>query len=307
VARLNTEIEHNIFEVIRMLDKEKRNLLIGVCKDLTFDQLKPFVKSAREYIDKDTTHFVMISIDDKTGLNGNLIGEGWSVVPLDINSREQIHMERFKYVNEYLQRYPNYDKVISCDVRDIIFQADPFICMNGIFADAYQHDRIEYSAIVNLEGIQVKNEEWNRNNILNCFGPVWLNRVKDYEVMNVGILAGNAQYISDTCMMIYMMSQNRNDWVSDQAAYNVLGDMMGFNSVNYYPHEYDNWSVNLHITHKPDCKERLKPYWTRQPAQFIDGVVYNVIEDEDDYFPYCIVHQYDRDETMLKYFVNKYK
>lgn len=304
--RLNDKIEHDLFDIIRMMDNKKPNLLIGVCKGLTFDQLKPFVRSAKLNIDNEKTQFVMISIDDKTGLNNELIQEGWNVVKLDINSTEQIHMERFKYVNEYLLRYgQNYDNVISCDVRDIVFQHDPFEQMISMFQDAYQHEREEYFGIGNVEHMRIKDEPWNRDNILNCFGPAEYEKVKNLEIMNVGIIAGTTRYVKEICFLVYTMSLNRNDWVSDQAAYNVLGNMTMFNAVTYYPTEWDAFSVNLHITHHPDCKEKYKDFWTQAPAEFIDGEV--VYEDGGDTIPYAIVHQYDRDSEMLKYFTEMYK
>jgi len=299
-------VEHNVFELLKMMDSKKNKLLIGVCKNLDFEQLKPFVRSAKEYIDNETTHFVMISIDDRTNLNSQLIQEGWSVVALNINSTEQIHMERFKYVTEYLLRYPNYDYCISCDVRDVIFQADPFEHMKSILEDSRQYANEEYFSIVNTEAIRIRDEQWNSDNIKNCYGDLWYENVKDAEVMNVGILSGYADYIRELCNMIYLMSQNRNDWVSDQASFNIIGDGIAFNAINYYQQEWDLYSVNLHITHHPDCVERLAPFWTRQPARFINGQVCGY-DDEDLYHPYTIVHQYDRDETMREYFTNKYK
>lgn len=306
-----SNIELNIFEELKMAGKKKQNLLIGVFNNLTFDQLRVFVRSANAHCDDDT-HKVMISVDNPQEINHQLIQEGWSVVPLNINNREQIHMARFKFVHEYLKRYGDrYDLVISCDVRDIVFQGDPFEQMRYLIQECYQDNRQVCHHIVNQENILVKDEEWNKENILRCFGEYYYDKVKTCNVMNVGILAGTSGYISELCLLIHTLAQNRNDWVSDQAAYNVIGSMTMFNCGVHYTQPWDAFSVNLHIERHPDSVKKLKGKYEEDLAVDVinqQGVLEVCHEVDNDYFEaYRIVHQYDRDEKLLKYFTEMYK
>ena len=65
----------------------------------------------------------------------------------------------------------------------------------------------------------------------------------------------------------------------------------------------DGWSCNLHITNKPQEKEHFRPFILQPVPVFEDGVVRDGTTNEI----FTIVHQYDRDPEMYKFFKVKYK
>lgn len=269
-----------------------KDLVIGAFKNLSYDQLKPYLKSL------DQTDFkgdkVLIGID-VWSITKDIIEKDtdWRVISVSTNGRGQIHMERFWYIYHYLRQHPDYRYVITTDTRDVVFQNNPI--------DYVEQHITNFNTIAVSECIKIKNEDWNKQNIKNCFGDM-LYEIEDEEVLNVGTIAGNADKVRDLCYMIYNMSLNKNDWVSDQSAYNVMMRLSPYRQNTLISGLEDRFSCNLHITHKPTVKEQLAEFITQTPAEFKDGKVVNKYGQA-----YSIVHQYDRDADMLAYFTDKYK
>jgi hypothetical protein len=269
-----------------------KDLIIGAFKNLSYDQLKPYIHSVNDTDFKGDK--VLIGID-VWSITKDLIEKesGWKVIDVKTNGKGQIHMERFWYIYHYLRQHPEYRYVITTDTRDVVFQTDPV---------EYVEEHItNFNTIAVSECIKIKNEDWNKQNIKNCFNDM-LYEIEEQEVLNVGTIAGHADKVKDLCYMIYQMSLNKNDWVSDQSAYNVLMRLSPFVENTLITGLEDRFSCNLHITHKPIVKEQLAEYITQTPAHFDGSRVLNKFNQ-----PYSIVHQYDRCPTMNEYFLNKYK
>jgi len=100
------------------------------------------------------------------------------------------------------------------------------------------------------------------------------------------------------------MSANRADWVADQAAYNIILNLLPYNDGKYthWSGLSDAWTCNLHVTNKPDQMEQFGPYLLEPRPLFKDGVVIDGAFGH----PYCIVHQYDRVPEMKQFFDKKY-
>ena len=125
--------------------------------------------------------------------------------------------------------------------------------------------------------------------------------IKDYEVLNVGTLAGKSHIIADLCGMLYQLSLNRADWVADQAAYNMLMSWNPYIEKTFISGLNAGFCCNLHITNKPIEKDHFAPFITEKHPIFEDGLM-----KSGDGKPYYIVHQYDRDPVLKEYYHNKY-
>ena len=101
--------------------------------------------------------------------------------------------------------------------------------------------------------------------------------------------------------MLYQLSLNRADWVADQAAYNVLMNLVPYKDIAHITGLNDGFCCNLHVTNKPIEKDHFAPFITEKHPVFEDGLVKTV-----DGKPYCIVHQYDRDPVLKKFYDDKY-
>jgi hypothetical protein len=206
-------------------------------------------------------------------------------------------MERFIHIYNFLkEHHREYRFVITTDVRDVIFQTNPSEPL-----EHYVNGQFFTDMVASSEAIKIKDEPWNKDNIIKCFGDFFYDQIKDNEVLNVGTLAGHARSIRDLTAAIFQMSLNRADWVADQAAYNIMMGWEQYSQTTYIATLKDAWTCNLHVTNKPDQMEQFGPYLLEPRPTFENGQVLN-----QDGKPFCIVHQYDRVPEMKAYYDRKY-
>lgn len=274
----------------------QKDLIIGAFSNYNdYDVLKPWVQSIKDTgFDGD---IVLVAIDVGDAIVEKLISEGVSIIRAGNTNKERIHMLRFLHIYNYIkQNEGKYRYVITTDVRDVVFQTNPsrYLEINDNFP--YNKD-----LLIQSEAILIKDEKWNRDNIIKNFGEYFYNDVKNSPVYNVGIIAGEPDWVRDACFSIYQLSLNRPDWVADQAAFNMM--------VNYHPWvdhiQFANlaagWAINAHVTNKPDQLLEFGPYLLEQRPQMIDGLVKNARG-----VPFVIVHQYDRVPEWMEYYSKKY-
>jgi hypothetical protein len=159
--------------------------------------------------------------------------------------------------------------------------------------------------IASSECIRIEDEQWNKENIINNFGPYFYDNVKNNDVLCVGIIAGQTRYVRDLCLILFQMSLNRPDWVADQAAYNILMGTYPYKEVTTtkFATLKDAWTVNAHVTNKPDQMEQFGPYLLEERPYF-NVSTGKVVNSKGK--PFVIVHQYDRVPEWNKYILDKY-
>jgi hypothetical protein len=273
----------------------EKDLIIGAFRNYTFNQVKPWIQSINESGFTGDKVLIAMNVSDET--SKKIADSDFTVINVGNNPQNMMfHMERFIHIYNFLnQNSHKYRYVISTDVRDVIFQDDP-----SKFLDEYLSNS-HLKTIASSEAIQIKNETWNRENILKCFGHLFYDQIKDCEVLNVGTLAGKSEYIRDLTAALFQMSINRADWVADQAAYNVMMNWEQYKQDTYIAKLKDAWACNLHVTNKPDQLEEFGPHLLEARPSFQDGKVINEFGQ-----PFVIVHQYDRVPEMKKYYGEKY-
>ena len=275
----------------------EKDLIIGAFKNYSFNTIKPWIQSINDC--GFTGDKVIISIGSSNETNSKLADAGFTVIVAPAQAQMGFHMERFIHIYHYLkEHWKKYRYVITTDVRDVIFQSNPSDWLTTA------NDSAGFNYVAVSESILVKDEHWNRNNIINSFGDYFYAGIEKQEVYNVGTLAGDSDSIRDLCGMLYQLSANRPDWVADQAAYNILLNWLPYKQVTLFTTLKDAWACNLHITHKPDEKEHFAPYLL-EPAPYFDVDV-GLVKDTTTKKPFCIVHQYDRDPGLFKFYKKKY-
>lgn len=271
-----------------------KDLIIGAYTSYKFDLLKPWIHSIKETgFDGD---IVLIAVDAEEETVKQIENEGVIVVRAKNEQRMMIHMLRFLYIYNHLKLNPNYRYVITTDVRDVIFQSNPSVYLQKIFGSK------DKGIIAQSEAIKIKDEPWNRDNIIKNFGHYFYDVVKEQPVYNVGILAGTSEYIKDLCFTLFQLSSNRPDWVADQAAYNMLINYKPWSNTTLKMNLSDAWAINAHVTNKPDQLKEFEPYLLEQRPNMVDGVVKN-----SDGKPFVIVHQYDRVPEWMEYYMKKFQ
>jgi hypothetical protein len=274
----------------------QKDLVIGVFSNYTYDFVKPWIKSIKETGFKGDV--VLYGIDVKNETLDKIKSDG--VIVFTANSSkndERIHMQRFLYIYDYLKETSSqYRYVVSTDVRDVIFQLNP--------SEFFNNNEMGSRIITAGEAIRIRDEEWNRNNILVNFGEYFYEEVKDLEVQNVGILAGAASYMKDLCFALYQMSLNRPDWVADQAAYNMLVHHEPWKSISTNCTLQDCWATNAAVTNQEyqNVKEKYKSLIMDTPPILENGQIVHGKTKR----PFYIVHQYDRVREWKKFYEQKY-
>jgi len=270
----------------------EKDLVIGAFNNFEFEVLKPWIYSLNEC--GFTGDKILIAIDVNKETIDKIEAAGIQVLSAK-NMGIMIHMMRFIYIYNYLAKTnEKYRYVITTDVRDVIFQNNPSIKLEKLLTNGKK-------LIAPSEAIQIKNEEWNRNNVEKNFGAYFYNEIKDNTVYNVGTFAGHSEYIKDLCLFLYQLSLNRSDWVADQAAFNLLLSFQPFKDITFYSKLSDGWACNAHVSNKPDQMHQFGPYLLEQRPEFKNGFVVN--KDDE---PFTILHQYDRVPEWFKFYSKKY-
>ena len=102
----------------------QKDLIIGAFNNYTdYDVLKPWVQSIKDTGFKGDT--VLFAIGTTPELVKKLGEEGVIVISIPKNDRMMIHMQRFIHIYDFLKQ-KDYRYVVSTDVRDVIFQSNPF-------------------------------------------------------------------------------------------------------------------------------------------------------------------------------------
>jgi hypothetical protein len=275
-----------------------KDLIIGAFTNYDeFQVLRPWVQSINDSgFEGDK---VLIAINTTQEMCQEIIDAGFKVIAVtDTEQKLRVHMLRFIHVYDYLNKHADdYRYVITTDVRDVIFQSNP----SRFMEDYFKLRRHWLKLIVQSEAIKIKDEAWNRDNIIKNFGKFFYEDVKEKEVLNVGLIAGLTHSVKDLCFFLFQMSLNRPDWVADQAAYNMICNFSPFKDSIKVMRLEDAWALNAHVTNKPDQMEEFGPYLLEERPKMIDGVIYNSRGD-----PFVIVHQYDRVPEWMDYFSKKY-
>jgi len=124
--------------------------------------------------------------------------------PIDHNAGgrdTQCHQMRFFHLWQFLSAdtMDMYDRVITTDVRDVIFQRNPSEWLDD-------HMTTRWQVVAPSEGILYKNEHWNKDNMLQGFGPYVLEYAKNHTVYNVGTIAAGAEAMRDLALLIFSMA-----------------------------------------------------------------------------------------------------
>lgn len=267
-----------------------KDLIIGVCSNFNYNHVKPWVKSAKDCgFEGDV---VLVTIDMAEEVNKQVEEDGVIVIRAKAQSNMRIHMERFFHIHKYLSENKNYNRVISTDVRDVIFQRNPSEYLDLLPADI----------ISSGEAILIKNEHWNRDNIVKNFGDYFYEEIKDKEVQCVGVLAGTAYAMKDLAFYIYQMSLNRPDWVADQAAYNMIIHHAPWKQLTRFATLKEAWAINGHVTNYEPDRKKFEPYLLHPRPTLKDGLVVNEFGEA-----FYIVHQYDRVVDWKKVVEERYE
>lgn len=282
-----------------------KDLIIGGASNYTWDQLKFWINSikksgfdgdvvlvgtnlTKETITKLTEEGIILSLYGKENEKGDIVA----------HANGAPHVERFFYMWNYLMTAPvKYRQVITTDTRDVIFQSNP--------SEWLDNNLENYRMVCSSEGMRYKNEPWNNQNMLDTFGSYFHNALKENTIFNVGVIAGDSDFVRDLLLSIFQMSINRPVPIVDQAVYNFLLNLTQYNLDTLCTDNTRDWAIQLGTTidavkagsgdiglnlgtNPSSIIQYQMKYEDVQPV-IEDGIV-----KTPEGSPYTIVHQYDR-------------
>jgi hypothetical protein len=268
-------------------------LVVGVFQGYDYHKLLPWINSLnRSGFSGDK---VLIGIDISGELEKKVIGSGVFIYKVNnLNDGRLPHIQRFKHLELFLEKnLNNYKYVIATDVADVVFQKDP---------SEWLIKNIGKNKIVSSgESILIKNEKWNLDSILLSYGLDTLCSVKDFEVQNVGIIAGKIKGVKNIAKSLYNKSLGMNFPTPDQPVYNVLiREKLSKNTL--FTSSNSGWSINCATVACPTRSYLFDPYLINdKPYMDKDDIV-----KTSDGEIVTIVHQYNRNFEWNERILNKY-
>jgi hypothetical protein len=282
------------------------DLIIGAASGYEWDQLKYWVNSIQQSGYRGKIALVATDMSKKTmdkltekGIELSVFGTQQPDGSVKAPANNAPHVERFFYLWNYLnQNQGKYDRVITTDTRDVIFQVNPSLQLDDLLR---YHDLVASS-----EGMRYMNEPWGNTNLFQSFGPYFHDKLKSKFINNVGVIAGHAYQVEGLLSMLFHLSLNRPIPIVDQAVYNFLLNENTFHGMTNFTTNDDGWAINLGTSIEAvkagsgdlgmACKDNATKfakytidYEDTQPKIDFDGIVKNTRGDT-----FTIVHQYDR-------------
>jgi hypothetical protein len=284
------------------------DILLGAADLYNWKHVKPWAVSARES-GFDGEIWLILYRDngdvqteaEKFGINVYKVEHDSYMAPIihsQNGSPTQAHNLRFYHAWELLTRLDieNYRWGLMTDVRDVVFQRNPFEYID-ITCENYQ-------VLAASEGIKFKNEPWNKNNLIQGYGQNFydLNNCDEWVAYNVGVLAGDIRVLRHLFHMIFSMTEGRY-YPSDQSSWNVLVEgILLIGHILPIAHDYVGWACQCGTTADP-TKAYLWPHVMGACPTFRDGVAYTGNGNPRKYY---ILHQWDRVPELKTAIEKKY-
>jgi hypothetical protein len=292
------------------------DLIIGNSTGYNWDHLKYWVNSIKKSgfkgdvaIVGSDMHGDVVQKLSSEGIILNLFGARTEDGGVETKGKGVPHVERFFYISTFLREHKEkYNRVITTDIRDVVFQSDP---------SKWLDQTNLYYLVAASEGLRYKNEPWGNKNLYQSFGPHFHGMLKENFIYNVGVIAGDISYVEGLTSLIFQLSLGRPIPICDQAVYNYLLTVHPYHSVTYFTNHSDGWAVNLGTTVeavksgsgdlglicKDNATEFAKYNMSYEDVQpIIDG---DIVKTPNG-MPYCIVHQYDRVPSLKEKIYSKF-
>lgn len=295
-----------------------KNLVIGSVNNYTYRDIHPWLSSLRKTGYDGDIALVVYNMDKETveklaEQKVILFGFGSDQGALKYNNPNvSVVVERFGHLWHFLNN-TGYDHIVTTDVRDVIFQLNPFHWL--------ELKQIP-DLVVGAENLVYRDEPWNVNNMKLCYGDMIYQMMENEPIICAGVIAGWKPVVADLCLQIFLMCGGAPHHVPggggpDQAALNILMKSRIYTSHTLVTNSNEDFILHAGTTMKaieagsggigeavmrdPSLLNIFKEKALWAEPIFEDGLVKNV-----NGVPYCIVHQYDRIPELKAHFAKEY-
>lgn len=261
----------------------KENLIISGFVGYRIPQIKPYVESIKKNVTSKCKLVMAVGRTDSDTID-YLKTSGWEVINLPIIAEIPVHVMRFLAIYDYLKdNWQKYNLIVSTDVKDIVFQLDPFDWLTENLVG-------DYKIVAGSESIRYCHEPWGNENLLQTYGEYVHAQFKENIIYNVGTLGGYSEYIKDLTFNIFFNSVQRPISIVDQAVYNVLLQTQPYKNITLFAEQRSGWACQAGTTVDPAKISNFRPHLTEPEPIWYDGTVLTC----DKKTKFVIVHQYDR-------------
>ena len=279
------------------------DLIIGCSTNYDWSKIKYWINSVNQSGFKGKKVMILMNCDIETATK--VLKAGFEVISfgtdamgnLTHQSPFMVHVERFLHIYNYLKDN-EFRYVITTDVKDVIFQKDPFIQLDEMLTGTGK------DLVFASESILYKNEPWGDNNLMETFGPYIHDIFKENEIYNVGVLAGRGYAMRDLALNIFLACVGKPIKICDQSTFNVMISMNPYLKTSLYAKSEDGWACQLGTTVDPSKIDQFQQFLLeRSPKMENDKVVTANYRQQE----FSIVHQYDRVPEWRKIIEAKYE
>ncbi|MFA5954940.1 hypothetical protein [Hyphomicrobium sp.] len=193
------------------------NLILGIARNYSIADLRPFVRSARKFHDCR----ILLVIDNDPELGRALDAEAIDFVCEDVSSSLGRPHMNFARVADYVAVLQalngRVERVFLADTRDVVFQADIFQALPDVPMNFFEEG----------QGFSLESAGWNGNAIRRTFGDKVYEQIKHHEVICSGTVLGRHGVTLMYCwekLLLGQMVRRRHHMRSgvDQATTNVI-------------------------------------------------------------------------------------
>jgi len=275
-----------------------RNLIIGCASNYDWSTLQYWCNSINQSGYEGDKLLILMNCDKDTVQK--VIDAGFGIIAfrkddegnLTHESQYPPHVERFLHIYEYLNKAKPYDWVVTTDVKDVIFQSDPFEFIKEQSVETYENGEvmnIKHDLLFASESMLYKDEPWGNQNLLDTFGGYIHDKFKDNEIYNVGVLAGTGEAIKALVINVFASCIGKPVQICDQSTFNFMISQPPYTKTSKYLKSEDGWACQLGTTVDPAKIEEFKPFLLEE-CPIMEGGIIKTSKGK----PFTIVHQYDR-------------
>lgn len=249
-----------------------KDLVISAIANYSIDKIKSYVYSINKSGFNGDKIMIVYNVNQDT-INF-LQKNGWQVCVGELDGHP--HMKRLIDIYALLKQLNNeYRYIITTDVRDVVFQTNPI---------DYLSKNLKKRIIASTENVYYKDESWGKKNILEGYNELLWESYKDKLICNVGVIAGYYRDVMDLLLLNYLVSQSGNtQHFTDQSSFNfVIHNELIKDKIQIEGNE-TNWALQIGTLSNGNI---IKKY----EINIQNGMIMN------NDLPFCIVHQYDRNQ-----------
>lgn len=270
----------------------KKSLVIAGCQGYEYDTISPWINSLNSC--GFTGDKVIIGIDASDELKKQIRSFGINCYKVKSTENKNRFIERFKHLADFLKIFKeSYEYVITTDIKDVIFQKNP--------EEWIKNNIKNYNIIASSESIKIKDENWNKYQIYAALGNEIGKSLENYEVQNIGILAGRIDSIIQISEYLYVeglkcLNTNGDQPLFNYIIHNKLKEKTLFASLE------DAWALNCGVIACDRTENEFRNYLIHKPPYMDKNNIVKNHKDEEIY----IIHQYDRNSVWRDILFNKY-